>query len=125
MLRAVLPAASLGGVARSSGAVKQGRQTGLTSPSTRGFDRTTVTRHRHRRRRVVQNSYPQGTTFAWELVPPVTMPLLRQISHELLSTIWSQSDMRRWVYHPPTLVCSFDGTTLDVVPIFRSRLDLE
>ena len=55
---------------------------------------------------------PAGTTFAWELLPPVTMPLLRQISHELLSAIYSQTDVREVIYLP-SLVCIFDGTKLE------------
>jgi hypothetical protein len=54
---------------------------------------------------------PEGITFAWELLPPVTMPLLRQISHELLSAIYSQTDVREVIYLP-SLVCIFEGTIL-------------
>jgi len=54
---------------------------------------------------------PDGTTFAWEVLPPVTMPMLRQISHELLSAIYSQTDVRQSIYLP-SLVCIFDGTDL-------------
>jgi hypothetical protein len=54
---------------------------------------------------------PTGITFAWELLPPVTMPLLRQISHELLSAIYSQTDVRTAIYLP-SLVCIFEGTNL-------------
>jgi hypothetical protein len=54
---------------------------------------------------------PEGVTFAWELLPPVTMPILRQISHELLSAIYSQTDIRR-VLQSPSLICLFEGTDL-------------
>jgi hypothetical protein len=54
---------------------------------------------------------PDGTSFAWELLPPVTMPILRQISHELLSAIYSQTDVRQSIYLP-SLVCIFEGTEL-------------
>lgn len=54
---------------------------------------------------------PEGMTFVWELLPPVTMPLLRQISHELLSAIYSRTDVRD-VICPPCLVCIFEGTNL-------------
>lgn len=54
---------------------------------------------------------PEGVTFAWDLLPPVTMPILRQISHELLSAIYSQTDLRG-ILQPPSLICLFDGTDL-------------
>jgi len=54
------------------------------------------------------------TTFAWDLLPPVAMPILRQISHELLSAIWSQSDIRE-LFDLPSLVCMFRGTELQGV----------
>lgn len=54
---------------------------------------------------------PEGITFAWELLPTVTMPLLRQISHELLSAIYSQTDVGEVIYLP-SLVCIFEGTNL-------------
>jgi hypothetical protein len=54
---------------------------------------------------------PNGIAFAWEFLPPVTMPILRQISHELLSAIYSQTDIRNSLYLP-SLVCLFDGTAL-------------
>lgn len=66
---------------------------------------------------------PAGTTFVWDLLPPVTMPLLRQISHELLSAIYSQTDVREIIYLP-TLVCFFEGTNLKgaCVPEGYSRI---
>jgi hypothetical protein len=66
---------------------------------------------------------PGGITFVWELLPPVTMPLLRQISHELLSAIYSQTDVREVIYLP-SLVCIFEGTTLKgaCVPEGYSRI---
>lgn len=54
---------------------------------------------------------PEGVTFAWELLPPVTMPILRQISHELLSAIYSQTDIRGML-QSPSLICLFEGTDL-------------
>lgn len=54
---------------------------------------------------------PDGVTFAWELLPPVTVPLLRQIAHELLSAIYSQTDVRELIYLP-SLVCIFKNTDL-------------
>lgn len=48
---------------------------------------------------------------AWELLPPVTMPILRQISHELFSAIYTQTDIRECFYLP-ALVCTFRGTEL-------------
>lgn len=54
---------------------------------------------------------PEGVTFAWELLPPVTMPILRQISHELLSAIYSQTDVRG-ILQSPSLICLFEGTEL-------------
>jgi hypothetical protein len=54
---------------------------------------------------------PEGVTFAWELLPPVTMPILRQISHELLSAIYSQTDIRRML-QSPSLICLFEDTDL-------------
>lgn len=68
---------------------------------------------------------PAGTTFVWDLLPPVTMPLLRQISHELLSAIYSQTDIREVIYLP-TLVCFFEGTNLKgaCVPEGYSRIGL-
>jgi hypothetical protein len=51
---------------------------------------------------------PGSATLAWDLLPPVTMPILRQIAHEMLSAMWSQSDIRESVYLP-TLVCTFRG----------------
>lgn len=48
---------------------------------------------------------------AWDLLPPVTLPILRQIAHEMLSAIWSQSYIRELV-DLPTLVCTFRGTEL-------------
>jgi hypothetical protein len=54
---------------------------------------------------------PEGVTFAWDLLPPVTMPILRQISHELLSAIYSQTDIRG-VLQSPSLICLFEGTEL-------------
>lgn len=66
---------------------------------------------------------PAGTTFIWDLLPPVTMPLLRQISHELLSAIYSQTDVREFIYLP-SLVCIFEGTNLKgaCVPEGYSRI---
>lgn len=66
---------------------------------------------------------PAGITFAWELLPPVTMPILRHISHELLSAIYSQTDVREVVYLP-SLVCIFEGTNLKgaCVPEGYSRI---
>ena len=68
---------------------------------------------------------PAGVTFAWELLPPVTMPLLRQVSHELLSAIYSQADAREFIYLP-SLVCIFEGTNLKgaCVPEGYSRIGL-
>lgn len=54
---------------------------------------------------------PGSTALAWELLPPVTMPLLRQISHELLSAIYSQTDVGEVIYLP-SLVCIFEGANL-------------
>ena len=54
---------------------------------------------------------PDGTAFAWDLLPPVTMPILRQTSHELLSAIYSQTDLRDKLYLP-SLVCLFVNTDL-------------
>jgi hypothetical protein len=54
---------------------------------------------------------PEGVTFAWELLPPVTMPILRQISNELLSAIYSQTDIRG-ILQSPSLISLFDGTRL-------------
>lgn len=54
---------------------------------------------------------PEGVTFAWEILPPVTMPILRQISHELLSAIYSQTDIRG-ILQSPSLICLFEGTDL-------------
>lgn len=54
---------------------------------------------------------PEGVTFVWELLPPVTMPILRQISHELLSAIYSQTDIRRML-QSPSLICLFEDTDL-------------
>lgn len=54
---------------------------------------------------------PKGVTFAWEILPPVTMPILRQISHELLSAIYSQTDIRG-ILQSPSLICLFEGTDL-------------
>jgi len=59
---------------------------------------------------------PSATTIVWEVLPPVTMPILRQVAHELLSTIYSQSDVGNTVY-PPTLVCLFRDTTLTNVVV--------
>jgi hypothetical protein len=53
----------------------------------------------------------EGVTFAWEILPPVTMPILRQISHELLSAIYSQTDIRG-ILQSPSLICLFEGTDL-------------
>lgn len=54
----------------------------------------------------------EGTvTLPWNLLPPVTMPILRQIAHEMLSAIYSQSDVREYLYLP-SLVCIFDGDVL-------------
>lgn len=66
---------------------------------------------------------PAGTTFVWDLLPPVTMPLLRQVSHELLSAIYSQTDVREIIYLP-SLVCFFEGTNLKgaCVPEGYSRI---
>ena len=49
---------------------------------------------------------PVGMTLVWDLLPPITMPLLRQIGHEMLSAVWSQTDIRDAVYIP-SLVCCF------------------
>jgi hypothetical protein len=54
---------------------------------------------------------PGKTTPAWELLPPVTLPILRQISHELISAVYSQTDIRECLYLP-ALVCIFRGTEL-------------
>jgi hypothetical protein len=54
---------------------------------------------------------PEGVTFAWELLPPVTMPILRQISHEILSAIYSRTDIRQH-FQSPSLICLFEGTDL-------------
>lgn len=54
---------------------------------------------------------PEGVTFPWELLPPVTMPILRQISHELLSAIYSQTDIRRML-QSPSLICLFEDIHL-------------
>lgn len=54
---------------------------------------------------------PEGVSVTWELLPPVTMPLLRQISYELLSAIYSQTDVKELIY-VPSLVCIFAGTNL-------------
>lgn len=39
------------------------------------------------------------------------MPLLRQISHELVSAIYSQTDVREFIYLP-SLVCIFENAVL-------------
>jgi hypothetical protein len=39
------------------------------------------------------------------------MPILRQIAHELLSAIYSQTDIRNGLYIP-SLVCLFEGSEL-------------
>lgn len=54
---------------------------------------------------------PTGMTLVWDLLPPITLPLLRQIGHEMLSAIWSQTDIRDAVYIP-SLVCCFRGTAM-------------
>jgi hypothetical protein len=54
---------------------------------------------------------PGARTLVWDLLPPVTLPLLRQISHEMLSAIFSQTDVRKIVYLP-SLVCLFEGEVL-------------
>lgn len=69
-------------------------------------------------------------TLVWDLLPPVTLPLLRQIAHEMLCAIFSQTDIRSHV-EPPCLVCLFDGTSLrgafvpegypDVGPVYGRR----
>jgi hypothetical protein len=54
---------------------------------------------------------PEGTEYPWEFLPPVTMPILRQISHELLSSLYSQIEVLKRIYLP-SLVCTFNGTDL-------------
>jgi hypothetical protein len=54
---------------------------------------------------------PDGVENVWKLLPPVTMPLMRQIAHELLSAIYSQTDARDVIYLP-SLVCLFVGSEL-------------
>jgi hypothetical protein len=54
---------------------------------------------------------PDGVEHVWELLPPVTMPLMRQIAHELLSAIYSQTEARDVIYLP-SLVCLFVGSEL-------------
>jgi hypothetical protein len=48
---------------------------------------------------------------AWEELPPVTLPILRQIAHEMRSAIYSQTDIRECFYLTG-LVCIFHGTQL-------------
>lgn len=66
---------------------------------------------------------PASIPFAWELLPQVTMPILRQNSHELLSAIFSQTDVRE-VINLPSLVRIFEGTDLKAasVPEGYSRI---
>lgn len=71
-----------------------------------------------------------STTLAWHLLPPVTMPLLRQVAHELLSALYSQTDLRAHG-ELPCLVCHFEGTSLlgayvpegypDIGPVYGRR----
>ena len=49
---------------------------------------------------------------AWELLPPVTHPMLRQIAHEMLSAIFSQTNIQSMINPPPTVICLFDGNEL-------------
>lgn len=51
----------------------------------------------------------------WEMLPAVTLPILRQIAHELLSAIYSQSDIKNYIWPPPSLICIFDGDGLEGV----------
>lgn len=55
---------------------------------------------------------PVSTTLAWEMLPPITHPMLRQIAHELFSAIYSNTDIAAILTPPPGLVCRFDGTSL-------------
>ena len=66
---------------------------------------------------------PDGVTFPWESLPPVTMPILRQISHELLSAIYSQTDVRQAIYLP-SLVSIFEGTDIKCVCVPEGYSDV-
>jgi hypothetical protein len=52
---------------------------------------------------------PGKVSIVWDSLPAVTLPILRQVAHELLSAIWWFMD--RGV-HLPTLVCKFEGASL-------------
>jgi hypothetical protein len=51
----------------------------------------------------------QKATKVSDLLLPVTLPVLRQVAHELLSAIWWFVDPR---VHLSSLVCKFEGTSL-------------
>ena len=55
---------------------------------------------------------PGHATAVWDLLPAVTMPILRQIAHEMLSAVWSQTDVGERVYLP-SLICRFEDPVLD------------
>jgi hypothetical protein len=48
----------------------------------------------------------QRSTLVWNQLPAVTLPILRQIAHKMLSALFSQSDLRTHI-DPPSLVCLF------------------
>jgi hypothetical protein len=50
-------------------------------------------------------------TAVWDLLPPFTHALLRQISHEMLSSIYSATDIKH-AAPLPTLICFFNGTEM-------------
>jgi transcriptional regulator with XRE-family HTH domain len=54
---------------------------------------------------------PSGSTLPWNLLPPVTLPIMRQMAHELLSAIHSQTDVGARFYLP-SLICQFKGEEL-------------
>jgi hypothetical protein len=53
--------------------------------------------------------FEESVSIPWEMLPPYTHVLLRQISHELLSAIFSNSHVGA-LGPPPTLIVLFDGT---------------
>ncbi|WP_158702962.1 hypothetical protein [Allosphingosinicella vermicomposti] len=56
-----------------------------------------------------KNSEAFGTNI-WNMLPPVILPMLRQIAHELLSSVYSQvTELRDIINPPPSLVCIFEG----------------
>lgn len=47
----------------------------------------------------------------WNMLPPVTMPILRQISHEMVSAVFSQFDIAEYI-PPPCIVSIFNDGEL-------------